>query len=258
MGSGRDTAAARSATDLDAQALCGANVFRARSAGSIDRIGAWATAPGRRIMVQVYTDLARADDPTSGTLAASKTKPVGQAGYYTLELPHAVELSEGEAFSVVVCLQDAVIGSGDLSEGGGAGVAGAVGGQAGARAARPVVAAGQSFICEDGVWTDVTLVREELADRAGTAVGNVAVKAFGTAEQDEDPGADDPGTKPDDPGTDAPGDGTTAGGDPDASGRQDGSLASTGDDSLLVVGGIGAVAVAILLVGIVLRMRDRR
>lgn len=115
VGSGRDTAAARSATDLDAQAFCGANVFRARSAGSIDRIGAWATAPGRRIMVQVYTDLARADDPTSGTLAASKTKPVGQAGYYTLELPHAVELSEGEAFSVVVCLQDAVIGSGDLS-----------------------------------------------------------------------------------------------------------------------------------------------
>lgn len=261
VGSGRDTAAARSATDLDAQALCGANVFRARSAGSIDRIGTWATAPGRRIMVQVYTDLARADDPTSGTLAASKTKPVGQAGYYTLELPHAVGLSEGEAFSVVVCLQDAVIGSGDLSvplEGGGAGVAGAVGEQAGARAARPVVAAGQSFICEDGVWTDVTLVREELADRAGTAVGNVAVKAFGTAVQDEDPGADDPGTKPDDPGTDAPGDGTTAGGDPDASRRQDGSLASTGDDSLLVVGGIGAVAVAILLVGIVLRMRDRR
>ena len=111
---------------------------------------------------------------------------------------------------------------------------------------------------QDGVWTDVTLVREELADRAGTAVGNVAVKAFGTAVQDEDPGADDPGTKPDDPGTDAPGDGTTAGGDPDASRRQDGSLASTGDDSLLVVGGIGAVAVAILLVGIVLRMRDRR
>ena len=50
---------------------------------------------------QVYTDLADAADPASGTLAAEISGTFQYAGYHTVVLPESVPLGEGETFSVV-------------------------------------------------------------------------------------------------------------------------------------------------------------
>lgn len=265
-GAAADVEPAGGAAGSGLPSFAGANVFRARADGTIDIIGTWATVRNCRVSVQVYTGLADAGDPASGALAASAVKTVGPAGYCTLELPEPVELTAGEAFSVVVCLQDAVLGTGDLSvplEGGGFEVASADGPLAGTRSAAPSIAEGQSFIYEDGAWTDAALSREELSARAGAEVGNVAVKAFGTAAggggtdpdaPDGDTGEGSPGEKPD---VEAPEGGPA----PDAGGgAQDGCgpLAGTGDDSLLIAGGVGVAALIALIAGIVLRRRGGR
>ena len=87
-----------------------ANVFTAKAGDSVRctellrAVSTYTYRAGVSYTVRVYTDLTDASDPASGVLAAETAGSFPQAGYHTVRLPEAVELREGESFSVVFCV----------------------------------------------------------------------------------------------------------------------------------------------------------
>ncbi len=169
--------------------LLAANVFTAGESAELMSVGMWTTRDNATVSVQVYTGLTNAADPTSGELAASFEAMELYAGYHTFELPTAVALSEGTTFSVVV---------GERSPATASIPAYAVPVEAATVIgwnedgtprydSTPVVEAGQSFICENGIWGDVAENRAQWEARLGVPIGNVAVKAFTKAVEDSGP-----------------------------------------------------------------------
>ena len=104
----------------------------------------------------------------------------------------------------------------------------------------PHVDAGQSFVFENGTWSDVAAVADALAERTGAPVGNVAVKAF--TNPADSPVPVEPGT-PDNPGDS--GDGSTPK-----------ELVSTGDP-LLAARAVGIVAAALAMLALAAARRRR-
>ena len=89
-----------------------ANVYRAQAnEGGAERlraVGLWLNDVNVQVKVQIYTDLDRAGNPTSGIPALSKPPVVKTSyeGYYTIDLPEnqPVYLREGSLFAVVLTL----------------------------------------------------------------------------------------------------------------------------------------------------------
>lgn len=162
-----------------------ANVFTSSGDERLEGVGVWVTSPAVRVTIDVYTGLADPTDPESGTqvTAAHTELDALNAGYLTPALANAVDLKKGQAFAVVVTetqLYDqqgwALMSSTIPLEG-----ARQVGENPDGTPrydSVPHVDAGQSFVFEHGVWSDVAAVADDLAARTGSPVGNVAVKAF--------------------------------------------------------------------------------
>ena len=95
-----------------------ANVFTARGnqggTEELSAVGFALTSTNVDYAIQVYTDIAWLDDPTSGTaqLAEPQTGTGTYAGYQVVDLDQAVELEQGQTFSVVVTLTLANPGEG--------------------------------------------------------------------------------------------------------------------------------------------------
>lgn len=90
-----------------------ANVFTAcgnaapRGTETLRAVSTYTYRPGVSYTVRVYTDLASAADPASGTLAAETAGTFRYAGYHTVSLPRGVLLQEGETFAVVFSIGEA-------------------------------------------------------------------------------------------------------------------------------------------------------
>ena len=177
---------------LDQEEFKGANVFAASEDEMITGVGAWAVLGGSVVSVDVYADLSNPADPTSGRLAASLEIDATYPGYYTADLPQAVEAKAGSSFAVVV--SERAVTSGyvvDRCVAVEAAKAVATNEDGSARYdAVPAVEAGQSYVLEGGAWRDVAAHADEYADRVGAPLGNVAVKAFAS------PASDEPGGQP--------------------------------------------------------------
>ena len=178
-------------------------------------MGVWVTSPAVRVTIDVYTGLADPANPESGTRAAAAHTEFDalNAGYLTPALASAVDLEKGQTFAVVVTETQ-------LYDQQGWALMSSIVPLEGARQVGenpdgtprydsvPHVDAGQSFVFEHGVWSDVAAVADDLAARAGSPVGNVAVKAL-TNPAATPVGPDGPPS----PGTPDSGNGGDGGGD---------------------------------------------
>ena len=81
----------------------GANLFTATNASKIAAAGFYAMTPRTTYTLRIYTGC-RANEPTSGTLAAEQSGTVDAAGYVTVPLPSPVAVSPGQRFSAVLQL----------------------------------------------------------------------------------------------------------------------------------------------------------
>ncbi|MDO8587871.1 MAG: lectin like domain-containing protein [Armatimonadota bacterium] len=79
-----------------------ANVFTAASDSALQAASWYAASPLSGYALYVYTDATTG--PTSGTLAATKSGTLGDAGYQTVRLDSPVSLTAGRKFSLVVRL----------------------------------------------------------------------------------------------------------------------------------------------------------
>ena len=192
-----------------------ANVFIASDDERLEGVGVWVTSPAVRVTIDVYTGLADPANPESGTRAAAAHTEFDalNAGYLTPALASAVDLEKGQTFAVVVTETQ-------LYDQQGWALMSSIVPLEGARQVGenpdgtprydsvPHVDAGQSFVFEHGVWSDVAAVADDLAARAGSPVGNVAVKAL-TNPAATPVGPDGPPS----PGTPDSGNGGDGGGD---------------------------------------------
>ena len=172
------------ATPLDssAETMSAANVFTASQDELVQAIGTWSAAVGTKAHVVIYTNLADKADPASGTPAVSFDKTFDAEGYFTVELPQDVAVSEGTSFSVVVSMEQTTSEDYEryyvpleMSP---------------ASKCALFVDEGQSFVKrDDGAWTDLSAADELLQGR-GMECGNVAVKAFAVSDEGADPEPD--------------------------------------------------------------------
>ena len=83
-----------------------ANVFTSLSDEDLKAVSFWTAQNDIDYSINIYTDLADGDDPTSGKIAltAPLTGTEDYCGYHTIKLDNAISLKEGESFSVVVSL----------------------------------------------------------------------------------------------------------------------------------------------------------
>ncbi|MCP4150273.1 MAG: hypothetical protein GY757_21170 [bacterium] len=86
----------------------GANVFHARNNQPLKAVSFFIADVNTAYQVYVYKGVTP-NNPTSGTLMATKTGSINYPGYYTVPLNSMVPLSLGEAFSVVVRFETSAI-----------------------------------------------------------------------------------------------------------------------------------------------------
>jgi C1A family cysteine protease len=79
----------------------GANIFAAASNGKLSAASFYAGSGNFSYELSIYTGVT-AGAPRTGTLQSSTSGTKDYAGYYTINLPNAVPVSEGDKFSVVV------------------------------------------------------------------------------------------------------------------------------------------------------------
>ena len=85
----------------DATSAWGANIFTAGSPASLSAVGFYSITENTSYQIFVYTGVT-AGQPRSGTLAASQSGALSAAGYHTIPLNTAVDLSANQRFSIVV------------------------------------------------------------------------------------------------------------------------------------------------------------
>jgi C1A family cysteine protease len=78
-----------------------ANIFTTTNSGELSGVGFYATSSNITYNLYVYADVA-AGQPVNGTLRASQSGSLTNAGYYTIALSNPISLSSGRIFSVVV------------------------------------------------------------------------------------------------------------------------------------------------------------
>lgn len=88
-----------------------ANVFKAKGGERISSVGFYVDTLGElsevTTTVKIYTHLVKDYTiPTSGTLAGTYTTTCTNDGYYTIEIPDEITLSEGEIYSVEIISKD--------------------------------------------------------------------------------------------------------------------------------------------------------
>ena len=144
-----------------------ANAFTARGSEYLAAASFYTYEPNVTYTVDVYTGLASAADPTSGTrVAGARVSGSAQyAGYHTVDLGQPIPLERGQRFSVVVTLTHA---SGTVSV--------PIDGSADYGWIRFACSAeaGQSFFREQGAWIDVSARYE----------ANMRIKALTVGERE--------------------------------------------------------------------------
>ncbi|MBR2275869.1 MAG: fibronectin type III domain-containing protein, partial [Lachnospiraceae bacterium] len=109
--------------------------------------------------IKVYKNLSDSSDPESGTLCASAEGTIPFAGKYTIPLSGAVELTEGESFSIVVTTEKKIDQEMDFN-------------WLEQVVMDTVVNRGESFIKSNDVWKD-------LADKSlSNKYGNLCIRAL--------------------------------------------------------------------------------
>ena len=81
-----------------------ANVFTAEEDTYLTSVMLCTVMPDEQYSIQIYQNPKRSSNPTSGEAAAYAEGMLSTAGYHMIDLPEAVELHEGEKFSIVVNL----------------------------------------------------------------------------------------------------------------------------------------------------------
>ncbi len=84
-----------------------ANVFTAEKDTFLTSVMLCTAMPEEQYSIRIYTNPTRSTNPASGTASAYTVGTAASAGYHTIDLTDAVELHEGEKFSVVVKLSGA-------------------------------------------------------------------------------------------------------------------------------------------------------
>ena len=137
----------------------GANIFTASSNDPIQAVGIITREINTQYTVNIYTGVT-AGNPSSGTLAASKSGTNPYRGYYTVVLDSPVAVTAGQLFSVVVRFQN-------VSEYYPLATEDIVSGYSSAATSNP----GESFIGPDGTssWIDLHALGYQ---------GNCCIKAF--------------------------------------------------------------------------------
>ena len=79
-----------------------ANVFTAAASEQLSAISFYAASPGSSYEIRIYRGVA--SGPTTGTLAATKTGSLADAGYHSISLDTSVAVTNGQRFSIVVRL----------------------------------------------------------------------------------------------------------------------------------------------------------
>ena len=135
-----------------------ANVFDVKRDGALYQISYMATVPGTTVHYDVYGGVT-GDDPTSGTLLESGDNSYLLGGYHRITLKDKYPFKKGEKYSVVIT-QTHKGGDGSLKYS-----------EITARIAntyaskdvtvKTVVNKGESYIYEDGKWTDLADVKDE-------------------------------------------------------------------------------------------------
>lgn len=147
-----------------------ANVFTAAAnAGGHEQLQAVSTYtyyPGTSYTLTVYTDLTDPSQPDSGTAAVTQSGSFPYAGFYTVELSQAVDLYEGQTFSVVFTVSANSDGRHSIPTCSTNSGWGSVN----------TISAGESFVKFDsGKWYDMTV----LTNSAGVPLNsNVRIKAY--------------------------------------------------------------------------------
>ncbi|MCD8327914.1 MAG: lectin like domain-containing protein [Ruminococcus sp.] len=89
-------------TENDSLTTTAANIFTAEGDELLEAVSFYTTEADASYKISIYTGVTEGE-PQSGTLALSgQAGSEAYAGYHTIELDEAVELSEGENFSIVV------------------------------------------------------------------------------------------------------------------------------------------------------------
>ncbi|MDR1019439.1 MAG: lectin like domain-containing protein [Synergistaceae bacterium] len=144
------------------------NVFRSTEEENIEAVSFYATSNRTAYEIYIYTKLADASDPRSGTLVSKKSGTLDLAGYHTVPLQEAAApLIPGTSFSVVVKVTTP-----------GYAYPAAVETRIEGYSDNAIIEPGVSFISADGdLWGD-----------AAEKGANVCVRAFTSKEK---PGGDD-------------------------------------------------------------------
>ena len=139
-----------------------ANEFTAQANEKIGAVSFYNAGLNSAYEIYVYTNLSNVANPRSGTLAASLTGTLANAGYLTVPLNSRVSVTSGQLFSVVVKLTTPGYNFPVPLEK-------VLSGYSSAATASP----GQSFISSSGTsWTDMTTINSS---------ANVCLKAYSTS-----------------------------------------------------------------------------
>lgn len=143
----------------------GANYFTARGDESLDAISTVSTIDDFTATYSVYLNPTSKTNPTTGSLATSGSASFENAGYYTIPLKDSVDLKKDDVYAVVIELsfnsdgRKYTILPCETSTGYNAKIS---------------VNAGESVLCSNGVWSELTSDSTTL----DCSIGNVIVKAY--------------------------------------------------------------------------------
>ena len=133
-----------------------ANIFDAEEDAALCRIEYRTAAPGAEVAYEVYKGVEQ-DNPSSGTLLEKGTCSHPNAGSHVVDLDGKYPLKKGERYAVVLTVKhgDSYIEvfpyATDFVEG---------------MAVRGVINKGESFLYTGGKWSDMTVAKDSLCERA--------------------------------------------------------------------------------------------
>lgn len=165
-----------------------ANVFKANTSEELKAVSFYTPNVNAQYEISIYTNLADANNPVSGTRAVTSQKGTQIfAGYHTVRLNTPVQLTAGRTFSVVIKMTTPGYDT-PLS------IETAVGGYSD----EATVKKGESFFSPDGVtWIDGVSATIQDNGQRYSIPSNVCIKAFtsGSSTPRPDPTPDPGGTQ---------------------------------------------------------------